>query len=88
MKLDLTGQKFNHLTVIEIAQKPHALHCECLKRKSHVKDLKGQHFGRLVVYKRDGTINRRAQHKILWMHSKAFRIISLSCANGSTGRKD
>ena len=86
MRLDLTGKQFNHLSVIEVADKTHAgtiwlcrcdcgnetkvatsdltrghtKSCGCLKRKSNAKDLKGQRFGRLVVIKRDGTINRCA----------------------------
>lgn len=86
MRMDLTGQRFSHLSVIEVAEKTprgtfwrcvcdcgaetivitndltsgHTKSCGCLKRKPHAKDLTGQRFGRLTVWKRAGTVGSRA----------------------------
>lgn len=86
MKVDLTGQKFNKLTVLHRAENQygdavrwicrcecgtetvattndlrsgHKKSCGCLKRVPKADNLKGMRFGRLVVMKRVGTIERR-----------------------------
>lgn len=110
MRLDLTGKQFNHLSVIEIAEKTqratiwlcrcdcgnetkvstndltsgHTKSCGCLKRKSNAKDLKGQRFGRLVVIKRDGTINRRATWRCKCDCGRRTVVRSIDLLSGNT----
>lgn len=110
MRLDLTGQKFNHLFVIAIAEKTpratlwrcrcdcgaetkvatndltsgHTKSCGCLKRKSNAKDLKGQRFGRLVVWKRAGTVGSRALWRCRCDCGKLTNVRSIDLLSGNT----
>ena len=110
MRLDLTGQKFNHLSVIAIAEKTpratlwrcrcdcgtetkvatndltsgHTKSCGCLKRKSNAKDLKGQRFGRLVVWKRAGTVGSRALWRCRCDCGKLTNVRSIDLLSGNT----
>ena len=110
MKLDLTGQKFNQLTVIEVAEKTpratfwrclcdcgtetkvstndltsgHTKSCGCLRRKSNAKDLLGQRFGRLVVWKRAGTVGSRALWRCKCDCGKLTNVRSIDLLSGNT----
>lgn len=110
MRRDLTGQKFNHLSVIEITEKTpratiwlcrcdcgnettvatsdltsgHTKSCGCLKRKSNAKDLRGQRFGRLVVWKRAGTVGSRALWRCKCDCGKLTNVRSIDLLNGNT----
>ena len=110
MRMDLTGQKFNHLSVIEVAEKTpraiiwrcicdcgnetkvstndltsgHTKSCGCLKRKSHAKDLKGQRFGRLTVWKRIGTVGSRALWRCKCDCGNLTSVRSIDLLSGNT----
>ena len=111
MRLDLTGQRFNNLTVIEVADKiknkgtlwrcrcdcgaettaltndltsGHTKSCGCLKHKPNAKDLTGQRFGRLTVWKRAGTVGSRALWRCKCDCGKLTNVRSIDLLSGNT----
>ena len=111
MRLDLTGQRFNNLTVIEVADNiknkgtlwrcrcdcgaettaltndltsGHKKSCGCLKRKPNAKDLRGQRFGRLTVWKRVGTVGSRALWRCKCDCGKLTNVRSIDLLSGNT----
>ena len=111
MRLDLTGQRFNNLTVIEVADKiknkgtlwrcrcdcgaettaltndltsGHTKSCGCLKHKPNAKDLRGQRFGRLTVWKRVGTVGSRALWRCKCDCGKLTNVRSIDLLSGNT----